>query len=91
MSFFYNDELYIDGKTITKDDITSETQSTEISNINAAVNNLYVINSSSSYIRLPQITDSNQGGVVSLALVNASDSQNTSINLYSNEDDNQKI
>lgn len=91
MSFFFNDELYIDGKTVTKDDITTETQSTEISNINAAVDNLYIINSSSSYIRLPQITDSNQGGVFSLALVKASDSQNTSIYLYANEDDNQKI
>ena len=89
MSFFFNDELNVNGKIITKDEIRTETSNTAInSNIVAEENNFYPLNGAILTILLPEITSSNQGSEIAFALLKTT---GRSINFYANSGANQKI
>ena len=89
MSFFFNDELNVNGKIITKDEIKTETNNTAITyNFIAQENNFYPVNISTITIFLPEITSSNNGGEISFAFLKTS---GRSITIYSNTKENQKI
>ena len=73
MSFFFNDELNVNGKIITKDEIKTETRNTAVnSNIIAENDNFYPLNGSTLTILLPEITSSNMGSEISFALLKTS-------------------
>lgn len=89
MSFFFNDELNVNGKIITKDEIKTETNNSAInSNIVAEENNFYPLNGTILTVLLPEITSSNHGSEISFALLKTI---GRSITYYANSGANQKI
>lgn len=89
MSFFFNDELNVNGKIINKDEIKTETINTAInSSIIAVAKNFYILNGTTLTVLLPEITSSNQGSEISFVLLKTNSRY---ITIYANLESNQKI